>query len=119
MRRHRRLGAAARLVAVGQAPGGRWRPCELGVRRRHGYVPTWVAGQTLSGRDGKAPGSLRLTTGREFDPRLAQEKKLPRLSHVQSIVGVRPFSRVTGHYVWVGQGFGGFLDLREKIFFLV
>ena len=47
------------------------------------------------------------------------KKKSPRLPHVQSIVGVRPFSRVTDHYVWVGQGFGDFLDLREKVFFLV
>ena len=28
--------------------------------------------------------------GREFDPRLAPEKKLPRLSHVQSIAGSGP-----------------------------
>ena len=26
---------------------------------------------------------------------------------------------VSTHYVWVGQGFGGFLDLCEKVFFLM
>jgi len=35
-------------------------------------------------------------------------KKSPRLFNVQSIVGVRHFSRVKDHCIWVS-------DLREKV----
>ena len=46
-------------------------------------------------------------------------KKLPRLPHIQS-TGLWPayLTELRCRCVWVGQGFGGFLDLRGKIFFL-
>jgi hypothetical protein len=46
-------------------------------------------------------------------------KKFSRLSHTKAYGKARLTSRATGPYVWVGQGFGGFLDLCEKVFFLM
>ena len=55
----------------------------------------------------------------------AKVKKIPSSVPCQS-TGLRPgpgrwsFSHgLRCHCVWVGQGFGGFLDLREKVFFLI
>ena len=53
----------------------------------------------------------RKPPGRGFDPRLAQEKKLSRLSHVQSTVEPGLTHKATAPRVRVGQGFGGFLGL--------
>jgi hypothetical protein len=55
---------------------------------------------------------VRLPVGANFRLGL---KKFPRLSHAKAYGKARLISRAMGPYVWVGQGFGGFLDLCEKV----
>jgi len=46
-------------------------------------------------------------------------KKSPRLSHVQSTCMVQPTHKATDPVYGWGQGFGSFLGLCEKVFFLI
>ena len=56
--------------------------------------------------------------GQGFDSRLAQKKK-PSLVPCPKHSWGPAFLTGNSHYVWVWQGFGGFIDLCEKVVFLV
>jgi hypothetical protein len=47
------------------------------------------------------------------------KKKSPRSPQAKAQVKRRPFSRVAAPCVWMGRGFGDFLGLCEKTFFLI
>ena len=60
---------------------------------------------------GSAPARVRA--------RGAAEKKSPHLSYVQSTCMIRPTHKATDPVYGWGHGFGNFLGLCEKVFFLI
>ena len=78
-----------------------------------------LASAVLQAGFSPAGRSLWWEPAQEFDSRLAQKKNSLAYPIFKAQLGARSFSHVTGHYVRAGQGFGGFFDLCEKVFFLI